>query len=585
MMCGRTSPRPPCAWCRSGWAAGRDSRSSRRSRWGRPWCPPQWGRRVYRSSRGRTSFRQTIRHSSRTRSSRCSGIPAGVERWAAPDVAWWRSGTRGRKWLESSKRDARRWSLMRVNVFGLGYVGSVTAACLAEAGHEVIGVDIDEEKVAMINSGASPVVEPGLGALVAEAVAARRLRATISTPEAVRNAAIGLICVGTPGRASGQLKVEALTRVGQEIGQALAERDEPYTVVLRSTVLPGTTERVLVPALQSGAGRDLGPTLRVAVNPEFMREGSALRDFARPPLTVVGCGEPETPALLRSLYAAVEAPFVHTAVRTAEIVKYVSNAFHALKVCFANEIGDVCAALGADAQEAIRLFLMDRKLNVSEAYLRPGFAFGGSCLPKDLRALVYAARAADVSLPLLSAILPSRSEEHTSELQSRLHLVCRLLLEKKKKNPISAHHPALISFFFFFFLMIRRPPRSTLFPYTTLFRSWTGNSMSRRRISALALPSAARACRRTSARWCTPPVLPMSPCRCSPRSSPRTRGRFARRWRRCSRREDGGLESSALPSSPGPTTSGRAPWSPWSRRSSGRAATCEIGRASCRERV
>src|SRR2546426_4136720 len=296
---------------------------------------------------------------------------------------------------------------MRVNVFGLGYVGSVTAACLAKAGHEVIGIDIDEAKVAMVNAGASPVVEPGLEALVAEVVAARRLRATTSTPEAVRDAAIGLICVGTPGRASGQLQVDALQRVGQEIGQALAERDEPYTVVLRSTVLPGTTERVLVPALQIGAGRDLGPTLRVAVNPEFMREGSALRDFARPPLTVVGCGEPETPALLRSLYAAVEAPFVHTAVRTAEIVKYVSNAFHALKVCFANEIGDVCAALGADAQEAIRLFLMDRKLNVSEAYLRPGFAFGGSCLPKDLRALVYAARAADVSLPLLSAILPS----------------------------------------------------------------------------------------------------------------------------------------------------------------------------------
>lgn len=198
---------------------------------------------------------------------------------------------------------------MRVNVFGLGYVGSVTAACLAEAGHEVIGVDIDEEKVAMINSGASPVVEPGLGALVGEAVAARRMRATISTPEAVRNAEMGLICVGTPGRASGQLQVEALTRVGHEIGQALAERDEPYTVVLRSTVLPGTTERVLVPALQSGAGRDLGPTLRVAVNPEFMREGSALRDFAGPPLTVVGCGDPGTAAVLRSLYATVEAPF------------------------------------------------------------------------------------------------------------------------------------------------------------------------------------------------------------------------------------------------------------------------------------
>jgi len=296
---------------------------------------------------------------------------------------------------------------MRVNVFGLGYVGSVTAACLAKAGHEVIGVDIDEEKVAMVNAGASPVVEPGLGALVAEVVAARRLRATISTREAVSNAAIGLICVGTPGRASGQLQVDAVERVCQEVGRGLAERAEPYTVVVRSTVLPGTTERLLAPALRTGAGRELGPSLRIAVNPEFMREGSALRDFARPPFTLVGCVDPGTAAVVRSLYAEVEAPFVHTAVRTAEVVKYVSNAFHALKVCFANEIGNVCAALGADAQEAVRIFLMDRKLNVSEAYLRPGFAFGGSCLPKDLRALVYAARAADLSLPLLSAILPS----------------------------------------------------------------------------------------------------------------------------------------------------------------------------------
>ena len=296
---------------------------------------------------------------------------------------------------------------MRVNVFGLGYVGSVTAACLAKAGHEVIGVDIDEEKVAMINGGASPVVEPGLGALISEVVAMRRLRATISTPEAVRTATIGLICVGTPGGPSGQLRVDALERVGQEIGRALTARDEPYSVVLRSTVLPGTTERVLVPAIRAGAGRELGPSLRVAVNPEFMREGCAIRDFARPPFTLVGCGDPDTAAVLRSLYGEVEAPFVHTTVTTAEVVKYVSNAFHALKVCFANEIGDVCAALGADAQDAMRIFLMDRKLNVSEAYLHPGFAFGGSCLPKDLRALVYAARRADVSVPLLAAILPS----------------------------------------------------------------------------------------------------------------------------------------------------------------------------------
>ena len=296
---------------------------------------------------------------------------------------------------------------MRVNVFGLGYVGSVTAACLAKAGHEVIGVDIDEEKVAMINGGASPVVEPGLGALMSEVVATRRLRATISTSEAVRNATIGLICVGTPGGPNGQLRVDALERVGQEIGRGLTARDEPYSVVLRSTVLPGTTERVLVPAIRAGAGRELGPSLRVAVNPEFMREGCAIRDFARPPFTLVGCGDSDTAAVLRSLYGEVEAPFVHTTVTTAEAVKYVSNAFHALKVCFANEIGDVCAALGADAQDAMRIFLMDHKLNVSEAYLRPGFAFGGSCLPKDLRALVYAARTADVSVPLLAAILPS----------------------------------------------------------------------------------------------------------------------------------------------------------------------------------
>src|SRR2546425_4150986 len=296
---------------------------------------------------------------------------------------------------------------MRVSVFGLGYVGCVTASCVSRAGHQVIGVDIDAEKVAAVNAGTSPVVEPGLGELLAELVGAHRLRATVSAAEAVRQTDVGLICVGTPGRANGQLGVAALERIGQEIGQALAGRTEPYTVVLRSTVLPGTTERVLIPALRAGAGRELACQLRVAVNPEVMREGSSLRDFAHPPFTLVGSDDAETASVLRALYADVAAPFVHTAVRTAEMVKYVSNAFHALKVCFANEIGDVCAALGADAHEVMRIFLMDRKLNVSEAYLRPGFAFGGSCLPKDLRALVYAARAADVSLPLLSAILPS----------------------------------------------------------------------------------------------------------------------------------------------------------------------------------
>lgn len=300
---------------------------------------------------------------------------------------------------------------MRVSVFGLGYVGCVTAACLARDGHDVIGVDIDEAKVETVNAGVSPVVEPGLTELVSEVVARRQLSATVSTRDAVGQTEVGLICVGTPSRASGQLDVRAVEQVGTDIGHALRGRDAPYTVVLRSTVLSGTTEQVLVPALEGAAARALGPTLQVAVNPEFMREGSSLHDFTHPPFTLVGCADSGTAAVLRTLYERVEATFVPTTVRTAEMIKYASNSFHALKVCFANEIGNVCAALGADAQEVMRIFLMDRKLNVSDAYLRPGFAFGGSCLPKDLRALVYAARAADVDLPLLSAVLPSNTAQ------------------------------------------------------------------------------------------------------------------------------------------------------------------------------
>ncbi len=294
---------------------------------------------------------------------------------------------------------------MRVSVFGLGYVGCVTAACLAKAGHAVVGVDVNAEKVAMINSATSPIVEPGLPELLREVVGAGRLRATTSSDQAVAESDLSLICVGTPSRSNGRIDVDAVVRTGQSIGQAVRKHAEPHTVVLRSTVLPGTAEQYLVPALLAGAGGRAAT--RVAVNPEFMREGSSLNDFSRPPLTLVGCGDPATASLLRLLYESVQAPFVHTSIRTAEMVKYAANAFHALKVCFANEVADVCAALGADSAEVMRLFAMDRKLNVSEAYLRPGFAFGGSCLPKDLRALLYAARAADVSVPLLASVLPS----------------------------------------------------------------------------------------------------------------------------------------------------------------------------------
>ena len=298
---------------------------------------------------------------------------------------------------------------MRVSVFGLGYVGCVSAACLAKAGHTVVGVDTNREKVQMVAAGTSPLVEPGLGELLTEVVGSGRLRATAATAEAVAESELALICVGTPSRASGQLDVTAIDRVAEEIGRAVRAAGKRYAVVLRSTVLPGTTESVLLPALdRGGAARG---DLAVAVNPEFMREGSSLRDFRQPPLTLVGTDDEALAAALQELYAGVEAPFVRTSVRTAEMAKYVSNAFHALKVTFANEVGDLCDALGADAREVMRIFAMDRKLNISEAYLRPGFAFGGSCLPKDVRALLYAARSSDLTVPVLGGILPSNERQ------------------------------------------------------------------------------------------------------------------------------------------------------------------------------
>jgi GDP-mannose 6-dehydrogenase len=300
---------------------------------------------------------------------------------------------------------------MRVCVFGLGYVGCVTAACLAKQGHDVVGVDTNPDKVAMINAGRSPVVEPGLGELVAEVVAAKSLRATLSAQDGVLNTDVALISVGTPPRSNGQPDLSAVERVGEAVGCALRGRGRPFTVVLRSTALPGTTARVLQPALRAACGAAFTGALHVAVNPEFMREGSSLRDFASPPFTIIGCDDDETAGVLRALYMCINAPLVQTDVTTAEMIKYVSNAFHALKVCFANEIGNLCAALGASAHEVMRVFLLDRKLNVSEAYLRPGFAFGGSCLPKDVRALVHAAHAVDLPAPLLSAIVPSNDAQ------------------------------------------------------------------------------------------------------------------------------------------------------------------------------
>jgi GDP-mannose 6-dehydrogenase len=312
---------------------------------------------------------------------------------------------------------------MNVSVFGLGYVGCVTAACLARNGHTVVGLDVNGDKVAMINEGRAPIVEPGLGELIQEVVAAKRLRATTDLADAVAHSSIGLICVGTPGVGGGQPSLDAVARIGREVGRVLRDRrgqTEPLALVLRSTALPGTTETVLLPALRAEAGPHAA--FRIAVNPEFMREGASLRDFDHPPFVLVGCDDRRMAALMRTLYAGVKAQVVRTSIRTAELVKYASNAYHGLKVAFANEMGDLADALGADGREVMRVFALDRKLNVSSAYLRPGFAFGGSCLPKDIRALLWAGRVHDVETPVLGSILPSNESQIRSAIDRVLAL-------------------------------------------------------------------------------------------------------------------------------------------------------------------
>ena len=299
---------------------------------------------------------------------------------------------------------------MNVSVFGLGYVGCVTAACLARDGHRVIGVDVSADKVGMINEGRSPIIEPGLEPLIKRLVRERRLAATTSSSFAVGETDLALICVGTPDTGHGQPDITALSRVAADIGEACGDRTTPFTVVVRSTVLPGTNDMVrqrLRSTAEEATSRDEAPIIRLVSNPEFMREGSSIRDFDHPPFVLVGTDDEESGATMRELYASVDAPVVETSIRTAEMIKYVCNAYHALKVCFANEIADLCDGLGADSQEVMRIFRLDKKLNVSEAYLTPGFAFGGSCLPKDLRAMLCASRTHAIDLPLLASILPS----------------------------------------------------------------------------------------------------------------------------------------------------------------------------------
>jgi GDP-mannose 6-dehydrogenase len=300
----------------------------------------------------------------------------------------------------------------RIAVFGLGYVGSVSAACLSDVGHSVVGVDPIDSKVAALSAGTATVGEPLLGDLVRAAVAQGRLAATTDVPDAVARTDLALICVGTPSGAAGGVSFDALVRVSEEIGTALRTRSgSPYTVVVRSTVPPGTARQVVIPALESSSGLVAGRDFGVAVNPEFLREGSAVEDFRSPPKTVVGSDDTATAGLVASLYEGLPGPVFCTPVEVAEAIKYADNAFHALKVSFANEVGELCAALDIDSHAVFDIVRADTKLNASGAYLRPGFAFGGSCLPKDLRGILHTARHADVAMPVLEHVLESNERQ------------------------------------------------------------------------------------------------------------------------------------------------------------------------------
>ena len=298
-----------------------------------------------------------------------------------------------------------------LSVFGLGYVGCVSSACFAREGHQVVGVDVSPLKVAMIKSGRPTIVENGIGELVAEMVAAGRLTATTDAANAVARSNISLICVGTPSRANGSIDLRYVERVCQEIGAAIRTKTSRHTVVVRSTVLPGSTERLVIPTLEAASGKKAGRDFGVCMNPEFLREGTSIRDFYEPPFTLIGTDDTQSGVIVSDLYSGIEAPIHITSTGVAEMIKYSCNCFHGLKVGFANEIGNICKAFGVDSHEVMRLFCQDTKLNLSPAYLRPGFAFGGSCLPKDLRAITYHARTADVPTPVLSATLESNQRQ------------------------------------------------------------------------------------------------------------------------------------------------------------------------------
>lgn len=307
---------------------------------------------------------------------------------------------------------------MKISVLGLGYVGAVSAACLAEEGHEVIGVDPEQTKVDIINAGRSPIIEWAVGDIIKDQVASGRLSATTDTAKALAWADIIFVCVGTPSLPNGGLDTRYVRRACEEIGTALREHGHAPTVVIRSTMLPGTMRELVIPVLETVSGKRAGADFGVCINPEFLREGTAVYDYHHPPKTVVGELGKSSGDILMNIYAKVPGPVIRTDIETAEMVKYADNAWHALKVGFANEIGNICKGVEVDAHRVMEIFCQDTKLNISPSYLRPGFAFGGSCLPKDLRALLHKAKTMDLSLPILDSILASNHHQIERGIQA-----------------------------------------------------------------------------------------------------------------------------------------------------------------------
>ncbi len=308
---------------------------------------------------------------------------------------------------------------MKVSIFGLGYVGAVSTACLANDGHDVIGVDVDPSKLEMFRAGTSPIVEEGMPELVRKVVESGKVTATNDVSQAVADSRLSFICVGTPSRSNGSQDLSAIERVCEQIGEAIKSKSDPHVVVVRSTVSPGTVEDVLCPLLEKFSGKKNGEGFDVCFMPEFLREGTSIRDFYDPPYTVIGSTSERATAVVKELLAKIDSPFHITNIRTAEMLKYSANVFHATKITFANEMGRLCKAYGVDSHEVMELFCQDTALNISTAYLKPGFAYGGSCLPKDLRALLHMAKTRDVELPMLASVAAS----NTTHIQTAMDAV------------------------------------------------------------------------------------------------------------------------------------------------------------------